>query len=278
MKNKKLCCYIKKIIALIIIMTIYFQINIKQKTIRIMPIGDSITNGMAIIGSYRKYLYNLLTKDGYSIKMVGPILSNKILNFKDENENITYEASHCGYPGYTVKSDGVQNGIMNTVQDNDYLNKYNPDIIILMIGTNDVKTNLEVENIINNLKDFLLYIKNNTKTNSIIFVSSIPPLDSNSKIGYGMFNRIRKDKDDKKRTDMEVKTLVDKKVNDYNICIKELVNKLRKDWKNIYFSDLFSIIPNADTFLYDGVHPNEKAHKLIGGYLYRQLNSILLTI
>ena len=39
--------------------------------IKIMCIGDSITDGFGIEGSYRKFLYNGLTKKGYNINMIG---------------------------------------------------------------------------------------------------------------------------------------------------------------------------------------------------------------
>ena len=39
--------------------------------IKIMCIGDSITYGYKMPGSYRKFLYHNLTSKGYNIKMVG---------------------------------------------------------------------------------------------------------------------------------------------------------------------------------------------------------------
>ena len=275
MINRILYRYRKKIITVtLIILAVYILISIKPKVIRIMPIGDSITDGIKAKGSYRKYLYNSLIKNGYSIKMVGPVLSDKFVKFKDENENFIYEASHCGYPGYTIKTNEERKGIMNTVKDNNYLMKYKPDIVILMIGTNDVKMNLKIKIIINHLKDFLLYIKNNIKKSSLIFVSNIPPLDPNNKICYTWFKKFRKDKN-KKRTDTEVKTIVEKRVKEYNKEIKKLVNNLKIDCKNIFFSDLNSLLPNTKNFIYDGIHPSEKGHKLMGDYLFKQINLVL---
>ena len=275
MVNKKTCIYLKKIITLIIIIIMSSILrNIKTKKIRIMPLGDSITDGGKTKGAYRKYLYNSLTKSGYSIKMVGPLLSNEFFNFKNENENFSYDASHCGYSSFTIKTNEERKGIMNMVQDNKYLIKYKPDIIILMIGTNDVMINEDVETIIKHLKDFLLYIKNNIKKSSLLLVTSIPPLNPNTERAYEWFKNYREDKG-KKKTDIEVRELVGKKVEDYNKGIKELINDLRNYWINIYFSDLSSVLTNIDEFFYDGVHPNEKGHKLMGDYLYKQLGLIL---
>ena len=279
MGNKKINPYFKKIFSLtiiIIINSISYIIVKPKKTIRIMSIGDSITDGSKAVGSYRKYLYNSLTKNGYSIKMVGPLLSDKFLNFKDGNENFSYEASHCGYPGYIIKTNSIKKGVMNVIQDNNYLIKYKPDVVILLIGTNDIQINIDVETVINYLKDFILYIKNNLEKNSFIFVSSIPPFDPNTKISYKWYKYCRVDKNNKTLSDTELKTILDKRTENYNNDIKKLVSSLRKDRINIYFSDLNSVIPSIENYFYeDGVHPNEKAHKLMGDYLYKQLRVIL---
>ena len=275
MINQKIYPYQKKILSLtLIILLIYISIIIKPKTIRIMPIGDSITDGAKSKGSYRKYLYNSLIKNKFSIKMVGPVLSDKFVDFKDETENFSYEASHCGYCGYTIKANKDRKGIMDAVQNNNYLIKYKPDVVILMIGTNDIQINEDVETIISNLKDFILYIKNNIKKSSLIFVSSIPPLNPNTEVAYNWFKDCREDKN-KKRTDNEVKMMVEKNVENYNKSIKELVNNLKNEMINIYFSDMGSVLPNVETFCYDGVHPNEKGHKLMADYLYKQLSFVL---
>ena len=54
---------------IIILLFLSITLNIK-KTIKIMCMGDSITFGSGMPGSYRKFLYNNLIKKGYNIKMV----------------------------------------------------------------------------------------------------------------------------------------------------------------------------------------------------------------
>ena len=247
----------------------------QPKTIRIMSIGDSITDGANAVGSYRKFLYNNLTKNGYSIKMVGPILSDKFLNFKNEKENFTYEASHCGYNGTTIKTNKERKGIMNILQENDYLKKYNPDVVILMIGTNDIIINEDISTIIRHLKNFIIYIKHNIQKRSSIFVSSIPPLDPNTKFTYNLFESYRKDNNNKTRSKFNVRVIVENKVEDYNREIKKLVNRLKQKMINIYFTDLGSYLPYVEVFCDDGIHPNEVGHKFMGEHLYNQINSIL---
>ena len=69
-------------------------------TIKIMPVGDSITFGMGENGGYRKYLYDTLKKDGYSVDMVGPEGSNSA-----SANGITYDDNHAGYSGYQIKEE-----------------------------------------------------------------------------------------------------------------------------------------------------------------------------
>ena len=62
----------------------------KNSMMKIMCIGDSITFGPIMPGSYRKFLYNNLIKKGYKIKMVG-VNSNKVEKFSDENNPESFE-------------------------------------------------------------------------------------------------------------------------------------------------------------------------------------------
>ena len=54
-----------------------------------MCIGDSITDGVRIPGSYRKFFYNGLTKKGYRIKMIGS-KSGKRNKYKDKSTGKTF--------------------------------------------------------------------------------------------------------------------------------------------------------------------------------------------
>lgn len=105
---------------------------------RIMPVGDSITQGAASgvdsvadqIG-YRKTLYELLTRSGYYVDFVGT---------QTAGENYTsFDPHHEGHPGkgsyYFVLS---ETGSLNS-RLYDYADFANPDIVLLHIGTNDMQ-------------------------------------------------------------------------------------------------------------------------------------------
>ena len=117
----------------------------KDQLIKIMPVGDSITNGDGETGGYRKYLYSKLSQMGYNkIDMVGP-------NGKNQNtaNGITYDDNHAGFSGYQIKEipgwgqqQGGKGSLYNELKNNDAVKKAQPDIILLMIGTNEMLVHL----------------------------------------------------------------------------------------------------------------------------------------
>ncbi|HOM01384.1 MAG TPA: GDSL-type esterase/lipase family protein [Acetivibrio sp.] len=95
----------------------------KTKTIKIMPVGDSCTEGMGEgeMGAYRTDLYKLLTDAGLSIDFVGSQRSGP---------NSLPDKDHEGHSGWTIPQ--VASNI------NNWLNTYNPDVVFLWIGGNDM--------------------------------------------------------------------------------------------------------------------------------------------
>lgn len=98
-------------------------------TVRIMPTGDSLTQGYAsgVTNNgdqiaYRKTLYDTLIAQGRQINFVGSNSSGG--NYPG------FDADHMGMPGWNVQQ--VQVNIY------DWLVANTPDIVLLHIGTNDV--------------------------------------------------------------------------------------------------------------------------------------------
>ncbi|MEO5917298.1 MAG: Ig-like domain-containing protein [Luteolibacter sp.] len=100
---------------------------------RIMPLGDSLTSGVTsgttVEGAYRNKLYSLLTTAGYNVDFVGTQTdaTNPTLPDKD----------HQGMGGYRI--DQLQAGLpswLNVIED--------PDVVLLMIGTNDFSQNFNI--------------------------------------------------------------------------------------------------------------------------------------
>lgn len=98
-----------------------------EAPVRIMPLGDSITFGEStpitgVQGGYRNLLYTLLDAAGYNVDFVG--------TFSDTDNPGLPDRDHQGKPSYRVDEiDTEITGWLNEVED--------PDVILLLIGTND---------------------------------------------------------------------------------------------------------------------------------------------
>lgn len=96
------------------------------KTIKIMPLGDSITYGEGIVdyGGYRNLLGALLESDGYPFDFVGS---------EKSGEEALPDADNEGHPGWRISN------IKEAIDTEGWLETYRPDIILLHIGSNDLR-------------------------------------------------------------------------------------------------------------------------------------------
>ena len=95
------------------------------QTIKIMPLGDSITFGTPDLsyGGYRHLLGTLLGSDGYHIDFVGSQRSGTGVIPDPDNE---------GHYGWNITQ------IRAGIDSKGWLEAYQPDLILLHIGTNDM--------------------------------------------------------------------------------------------------------------------------------------------
>jgi lysophospholipase L1-like esterase len=92
---------------------------------KILPLGDSITFGIQLPGAYRIELFRQAVEAGQNITFVG---SQK--NGPQMVDGVAFPQNHEGYSGYTVAQ--IHDMILTPAL------AFNPDIITLMIGTNDM--------------------------------------------------------------------------------------------------------------------------------------------
>jgi lysophospholipase L1-like esterase len=100
------------------------SLTFNTKRINIMPLGDSITQGIHIDSkntSYRRELYKLLKYNDFEIDFVGSMKNGSISDFDKDHE---------GHGGWHANQ--LQDSIYN------WLIKNPADIILLHIGTNDL--------------------------------------------------------------------------------------------------------------------------------------------
>ncbi len=105
--------------------------------VKIMPLGDSITEGSSGGQNYRGPLSRLLADAGYRPDFVGP------RTIKPE-QTIPGCADHCGWSGARIIGAGARTGLLENIDTYLDVTGY-PDAILLMIGANDLNGGLAPE-------------------------------------------------------------------------------------------------------------------------------------
>ncbi|GHJ12893.1 MULTISPECIES: RICIN domain-containing protein [unclassified Micromonospora] len=126
--------------------------------VRVMPLGDSITEGTQVPGGSRIGLWQRLAAGGYRVDFVGSQF-NGPSNLGDHD--------HEGHPGWRI--DQIDANITG------WLNTYQPRTVLLHIGTNDILQNYNVSTAPNRLSTLIDRITT-TAPNADVFVAQIIPL------------------------------------------------------------------------------------------------------
>ena len=141
----------------------------EKPVVNIMPLGDSLTQGgdyktgdnpelVKSSSSYRSYLSTMLKEGGYNTKFVG---SHNWAASAITDGNVM----HSGYGGATIFS------LRDRLKE---MKDANPDIILLMIGRNDITQGTNPSNYIEFLDKYLIADLNTMFPDAHIFVASIP--------------------------------------------------------------------------------------------------------
>lgn len=198
--------------------------------VKIMPLGDSITYGYSNSndqesGGYRTYLWNDLVATSLDVDFVGSVSSGPAA-LGDKN--------HEGHSGWKIQE------IANNI--NGWLDTHKPEIIPLMIGTNDTNDIVSGSTIANRLSSLIDQITARLP-NSQLLVSTIPLID-------GAFRG-------KARA---------QRAADYNLAIPGVVKSKVDQGKNVAFVDMRSEITLSD--LSDYVHPTTSGYSKISDSWY----------
>jgi enterochelin esterase-like enzyme/lysophospholipase L1-like esterase len=127
--------------------------------IKIMPLGDSITDGLTVAGGYRIKLWSLIKNNGSTVDFVGS-MSNGPTELGDRN--------HEGHSGWRI--DQIDTNI------NSWMDSYKPKIVLLHIGTNDIAQNYNIANAPNRLSALIDKICAKLPDGGKLFVATIIPL------------------------------------------------------------------------------------------------------
>ena len=242
--------------------------------IRIMPLGDSITEGLcdAPGNCYLPYIQTPVSGGtassgleacSWAANLLNPELVSYRASLRDkmvaEGFQITYVGSitvteglaHEGHGGYTIAD------LDFCIQNADWLQEAQPDMILLHIGTNDAGWDHSPDSMASDLSLLLDHIYGILPETTYVIVAQITPVNSGLQAGYVMLH-----------------TLANNIIAQYNAGIPELVNQFHASGKNISYVDM-SVAIRSDSDLYDGIHPDRDAQERIADIWLSKITEIL---
>ena len=188
-----------------------------------MCVGASITMGEGVNGGYRLPLEKMLEGAGIHVEFVGRM---------DSNSKGMTSPYHDGYPGFRL--DEVESGVPGISHPiAEAVRVLQPDVILVLCGTNDVRQNYKLEEAPKRL-DSLIGVMSSAALQVQILVSSIPP-------------------------DVHF----DDAVRRYNAGIVGVVTKRAAAGENVRFVDCYASFASGLHISPDRTHPNQAGYDAI---------------
>jgi lysophospholipase L1-like esterase len=205
------------------------------KPLKIMPIGDSITDDCSVNGAWRLYLQPLLETNGFPFTFTGRQISSGTPGFT--------KTHHEGYCGSVIAPPGVfavhgysttDAYLLKIVADAMLITNNRPDVVMLLIGANDIGRGRNPYVVATNDMSNLLNLIFSNVPNANIIISKITSLQ-NASLNYGPY-----------ATNVVI----------YNAALQTMVNQRRALGQNVFLADMFSAVDYNTMFMSDHVHPS----------------------
>ncbi len=218
--------------------------------VKLMCLGDSITDGFTVAGAYRNRLCDLILSDGLSegVDLVGSC-----------SNGTGYDQDHEGHSGYAIAKIPAsedcegrgRNGLYESVDS--WLAVSTPDIVLLQIGTNDILSLYDLENAKSRLEALVERVKAKTADGGRIYLATIPYIAEDA-----VYNKTGKSQAE-----------LDALVNAYNEGVREIAGADDA----VILADINSALTLSD--LKDGIHPNADGYAKMGDYWYSLIKDYL---
>ena len=224
----------------------------------VMPLGDSITDGNNIfgdaLGGYRTELWHDFGSSPSRLVFVGSQQSGPF-TLGDQH--------HEGHSGYTIADAPIAgrlgltehlDGSKYAYPDGNWLGPtVNPDVILLMIGTNDINLNYSVAQAPARLSALISKIAT-LKPAAKLIVASIPPIDDAN-------NYFATDGNSNARAIA------------YNAAIPGVVAAQRALGEQVFFFDMNHMLNVSD--IADGLHPTLAGYNKMGDAWFSAIQAIV---
>jgi hypothetical protein len=211
---------------------------------KIMPFGDSITDGFGTAGSYRVELFRLAHQAGKNITFVGTGS-----NGPGMVDGVAFPPNHEGHSGFTIDPTQSRSGISPLVPT--VMPQFTPHIVLLMIGTNDAIDSYQLTAAPTRLGTLIDSIYAKLPDVLLVVAQPIPSQDD----------------------------ALNTRLQTYNAAIPGVVKARADAGKHILLVDMYApfaaVSSYKTTLLKDTWHPNEAGDVILGGRWYSVLASSL---
>lgn len=211
--------------------------------VTVLPLGDSVTRGdidaASLDGSYRYYLYEQLRAGGYDVDFVGSTTFPTYTGF-------TFDQDHDGHSGYTTGTLLV-NGATEPLRA--WLAAYGPpDVVLLMIGTNDALLQVPHETRLVNLRGVVAQLRERNPFVRVLVAQIVPTADD-----------VRNERE----------------IVPYNAALPGLAAELSTEQSPVAVVDLYSGYDGVTDNGPDGFHPVKSGMQKIAARWYAALVPVL---
>lgn len=227
----------------------------QPEKLRLMCLGDSITDGFWLPGGYRNTLCEMVTENGLAeqIDFVGP-------NWGGSG----YDPQHAGYSGYSIDNiaqeesiSGGRTGISSFSEK--LMQDYPADVIFMQIGTNDILSLYDLDHFGERLEKLADSIEETLPENGMLYLATLPVMDATNTLYISEYF-------------FTVESM-DAAVENCNAQIRALVQKMQGEGRHVQLAEINKVLTKAD--LFDGVHPSEAGYEKMGRFWYEKLTAYL---
>ncbi len=144
--------------------------------VRIMPLGDSITQGDADHNTYRRPLWKSLEADGYDVDFVGSLRAHH----RGPPPRNDFDRDHEGHWGWSV--DEILDRIRGWVEESE------PDVILIHLGSNDVFQGEDIESTLDELVELIDAVRESRPEATFLLAQIIPTARADANAGIRELN------------------------------------------------------------------------------------------
>ena len=139
-----------------------YSLNDSTKSIKILPLGNSITIQSRGDASYRYFLWYLLKDSGYNVDFIGSDYG--VGGYR--SDIYEFDQDHEGHGG--IEANQVNDKL------DSWLKKYTPDIVLLHLGHNDLFHGQSVSSTVDDIRNIINKLRGDNPDVAILLAKIIP--------------------------------------------------------------------------------------------------------